>query len=560
MSWVKSGCCSKFKGNMGDDDRIAADIRTKEDEVNQLRQEIARKQTKAAKQRDDILQSLRLQISDLQHQLALAQDEVRSRDKELASSQAAIARLKVSDVQRQADMSDLKAKLSVAAEQSQSLRIALDQAQKDLKIAKDDQRSTYIRTETSEKLQNEEKQRREAQLFQLIADKEAQLAVQNEEMIRLRVDIQRAEDLKVQFSAVQSERQSLKSELQALKRSIEASNRPSDPSIPDITLNKLVEDRLKSAETLWIATIQDKSAAIEARDKLIRSLQFDLQACKQQLTHEQTLRSTEATANKREIAYIREKYEQEMEHFRDISAKQVESMERNYREQGERLSQRIGELIRDNERISRKQQETALQPSAAAVTISNTADIEQFRSQISTFKAEIADLKLELQTKDQQLQSLRSKQVLETRLNTEKDELRTELDYANSRLRILEVENGRLQAELREAAELNKRSSLSLDSPDLKGSLRRLWESKTPIGQSAEVRSLEQENVQLKEIIAEMRTEMESIQNRIGTERLALTEKQTQAALRIEELETARNQLIADCEKLTGETNRLQNE
>jgi hypothetical protein len=545
---------------MGDDDRIAADIRTREAEVNQLRQEIARKQTKAAKQRDDVLQSLRLQISDFQHQLALAQDEVKSRDKELASSQSVIATLKAGEIQRQADMSDLKAKLSVAAEQGQSLRIALDQAQRDLKIAKDDQRSAYIRTETSEKLQNEEKQRREAQLFQLIADKEAQLAVQNEEIIRLRVDIQRAEDLKAQFSAVQSERQSLKSELQALKRSIEASARPLDSSIQEATLNKLVEDRLKSAETLWIATIQDKSAAVEARDKLIRSLQFDLQACKQQLTHEQTLRSTEIMANKREIAYIREKYEQEMEHFREISAKQVENMERNYREQGERLSQRIGELIRDNERISKKQQETALQPSAAAVTLSNTADIEQFRSQISTFKAEIADLKLELQTKDQQLQSFRSKQALETRLNTEKDELRTELDYANSRLRILEVENGRLQAELREAAELNKRSSLSLDSPDLKGSLRRLWESKTPVGQSAEVRGLEQENVQLKEIIAEMRTEMESIQNRIGTERLAMTEKQTQAAIRIEELEAARNQLIDDCERLAGETNRLQNE
>ena len=545
---------------MGDDDRIAADIRSREAEVNQLRQEIARKQTKAAKQRDDVLQSLRLQISDFQHQLALAQDEVKSRDKELASSQAAIARLKAGDIQRQADMSDLKAKLSVAAEQGQSLRIALDQAQRDLKSARDDQRSACIRAEASEKLQNEEKQRREAQLFQLIADKEAQLAVQNEEMIRLRVDIQRAEDLKAQFSAVQSERQSLKSELQALKRSLEASARPSDPSFQEVTLNKLVEDRLKSAETLWIATIQDKSAAIEARDKLIRSLQFDLQACKQQLTHEQTLRSTESTANKREIAYIREKYEQEMQHFREISAKQVENMERNYREQGERLSQRIGELIRDNERISKKQQETPVQPSAAAVTLSNTADIEQFRSQISTFKAEIADLKLELQTKDQQLQAFRSKQALETRLNTEKDELRIELDYANSRLRILEVENGRLQAELREAAELNKRSSLSLDSPDLKGSLRRLWESKTPVGQSAEVRGLEQENVQLKEIIAEMRTEMESIQNRIGTERLAMTEKQTQASLRIEELEAARNQLTDDCERLTGETNRLQNE
>jgi hypothetical protein len=80
------------------------------------------------------------------------------------------------------------------------------------------------------------------------------------------------------------------------------------------------------------------------------------------------------------------------------------------------------------------------------------------------------------------------------------------------------------------------------------------------VGQSAEVRGLEQENVQLKEIIAEMRTEMESIQNRIGTERLAMTEKQTQAAIRIEELEAARNQLIDDCERLAGETNRLQNE
>jgi len=541
---------------MGDEDRSAANIRTIEAEVNQLRQAMARKQDKASKQREDLLQSLRCQITDLQHEVALAQDEVKVRDKDLAACQLVVARLKAGEVQRLADISDLKAKLSVASEQGQSLRTSLEQAQKDLKIARDDQRSACIRAENSEKLQNEDIQRRESQFFQLIADKDAQLALQNEEIGRLKVDIQRAEDVKTQFSHLQLERQTLKSELLATKRALEASSRPIDSSLQEATLTRLVEDRLKSAEMLYLSTINDKSEAIEARDKLIRSLQFDIQACKQQFTHEQTLRSTESAANKREIAYLREKYELEMEHFREISAKQFENMERNYREQGERLNSRIGELIRDNERLGKRQGEATVLP----VPLSNTTEIQQYRSQISSLQAEVADLRVAVQAKDQQVQAFRTKQALEVRLNTEKDELRIDLDYATSRLRILEVENARLQAEMKDAAELNKRSSLSLDSPDLKGSLRRLWESKTPVGQSAEVRGLEQENVQLKEIIAEMRTEMESIQNRIGSERLALAEKQTQAALRIEELETARNQLREDCERLTSDANRLQSD
>lgn len=539
---------------MGDEDRSADNIRIIEAEVNQLRQEMARKQEKALKQREDILQSLRSQIADLQHEVALAHDEVKGKDKDLAACQLAVTRLKASEVQRQADMSDLKAKLSVASEQAQSLRESLEQALKDLKTARDDQRSACIRAENSAQLQNEEIQRRESHFFQLIADKDAQLTLQNEEIVRLKVDIQRTEEAKRQVSSLQSERQTLKSELQAVKRALESLSHPTDPSLQEATLNHMVEDRLKAAEMLYIATINDKSAAIEAKDRVIRSLQFDIQACKQQFTHEQTLRSTESAANKREIAYLREKYEQEMEHFREISSKQFENMERNYREQGERLNSRIGELVRDKERLGTRQKEVSALPAE------NTAEIEQYATQIGLLKAQLEEVRLAMQTKDQQLQEVRKKLAVETRLNAEKDELRTELNYVTSRLRILEVENARLQGELKDSAELNKRSSLSLDSPDLKGSLRRLWESKTPVGQSAEVRGLEQENVQLKEIIAEMRTEMEAIQSRIGSERLVMTEKQTQAALRIEELETARNRLSEDCERLTSEANRLQSE
>ena len=158
---------------MGDEDRSAANIRTIEAEVNQLRQAMARKQDKASKQREDLLQSLRCQITDLQHEVALAQDEVKVRDKDLAACQLVVARLKAGEVQRLADISDLKAKLSVASEQGQSQRASLEQAQKDLKIARDDQRSACIRAENSEKLQNEDIQRRESQFFQLIADKDA---------------------------------------------------------------------------------------------------------------------------------------------------------------------------------------------------------------------------------------------------------------------------------------------------------------------------------------------------------------------------------------------------
>ena len=113
----------------------------------------------------------------------------------------------------------------------------------------------------------------------------------------------------------------------------------------------------------------------------------------------------------------------------------------------------------------------------------------------------------------------------DSRSITEKEELRTELDYATSRLRLLDLENARLQAELRETGDLNKRSSLSIDSPDMRMSLRKLWDHRSPLTQSTDVKGLEQENAQLKEIIAEMRTEMEAIQMRIGADKQAMSEK-----------------------------------
>ena len=516
-----------------EEDFAAAQMSALEAEISQLRQARARNQGKASKQLEDAQQSLRLQVSDLQRQLAFAQSQLQTKDKELAQLHTHLHTLKSTEIHKNADISDLKAQLSVALEQNQSLRNTLENSQMALKTLQSEHQTLTLRAENAAKIQSEEIQLREKQFFQLITEKDTQLMGLNQEVLTLKVENQKIKELNAHIMTMQTEKQQLKVELQALKRKFESISQNPDPS----EVSKLIEDRVKSAEFLYFSTLQDKISTIESQEKQIRSLQFEIQTCKQSLMHEKTLKMTENAANKREIEFIREKYEQEMSHLQEINQKQWENMQKNHQIQVEKLTEMINNKKKPENLTSERNEMKQIEDLKS--------EIANLRREISKKDQEMSQKDFDLLQKQQEVMNLKTKLSLDSHLMSDKEELRMELDYVTSRLRILEVENARLQAELKEASEPIKRSSLlSLDSPDLKGSLRKLWESKSP-AQSVEFKGLEQENAQLKEIIAEMRTEMESIQSRLSNERVIMTEKHLQSTQRIQELESQRDSLTS---------------
>lgn len=547
-----------------EDDPLQAQMDAKAAEIQQLRLLQQRRRDQEVKQRSDLASALQAQLATLQAQFDLCQSALRLKDKELAAASHSLSAGRNAAVEKEAEISELKAKVSVAEEQLEVVREALECANQDAKGLREELKSTRNRLETAEKAAAEEAKSRSHHLFQLLADKDAALTAQTDELLSLRVEVQRGKDLLDQVSSLQSERQSLKAELAALRRSHESSK---SPSVSEVNIDRLVEDRLRVMENHWLLTLQEKAEQIDAKEKTIRSLQFECQSLRQQLTHEQTLRGSETVAHKRESGYIKEKYEQELTHFRALSDQQFTAMQKNYETQVERLNQRIGELVRDNDRLcaakcTEKRTDTAttdldkLQRECEEQKTESQrlrleverwkSEGERVRTEAEKLRTEAERLRLLVDEKDRTIAAMKvidmqNAQLQESRTATEKEELRTELDYATSRLRLLDLENARLQAELRETAEINKRASLSMDSPDMKGSLRRLWapDYRSQVGQSADLKSLEQENAQLKEIIAEMRTEMEAIQMRIGAEKQAMSEKTADISRIAQQLQAA---------------------